>query len=265
MSDVLSCVADERSEIRPAPYHLEQVEICSAEATIDVGRTNVKNIQLAKADTQSRLDSLIEAASKMVSNLNWRVKKLGPQTRQTLQSIYQLHVALEEDPIAGADFFRRNDIEADPRTKYPAQPIIRHLVAKGDPALKAISSHWAGAIAWAKRNDISPDDFVGFIKRTEGGIRGAYDAEVKASLSLPERIKQVDAIEQLKTIYRKRHAPVDIPSSHFLKHADPGMHLAFVKKNPDGTQSMIGILDKDVPWVETAFDKHVSRVVGNQE
>lgn len=230
----------------------------------NVGSANISSGNIEKFRRNMNLNTLFDHAVGDIDALRKAIRQTGPLSLTALVSVYRIHVALQNDVVSREDFLGKLGVKQDPRAKYPAQPLIRHLVTKAAPELRSMTSHWAGAIAWAERNNVDPENFEDFIKGIDGGIRGAYAAEVKATRSPNERKKRADRINRAKTVYFKTVDPVAVLSMSCFQNIGSGMHLAFVKVEKDGSIKLVDRWDKDVSWVESAFDRHVVSATENR-
>ena len=87
---------------------------------------------------------------------------------------------------------------------------------------------------------------------------------MKATRSPNERKKRADRINRAKTVYFKTVDPVAVLSMSCFQNIGSGMHLAFVKVEKDGSIKLVDRWDKDVSWVESAFDRHVVSATENR-
>lgn len=226
----------------------------------------------------NRLMSLFETARSEVdqfeSNLVAAIAGTRHQQLRALSSIYRLHIELGGNPELRKRFADNTGMDDYLRTpgrrpKYPAHAVVRVCVMNPeqtrDRDFQRKVSVWSGAIAWAERNDVPPDQFEGFIENTEGGIEGAYRLEVHAEASKPDREANARVLFEALRRYQSHNQPERLGPLQTLRDATPGKHLLVVEVQDDGSADVLGRLDRDPGRVEALFDEHVLRWNRNSE
>lgn len=211
------------------------------------------------------LDDARAEVAALMTQLAEAIEGTRKQQMAALGAVYRLYLGLREMPDGGAAFYAEHGIVPNPRAKYPAQPLVRHLTANGDRDLRVRTSFWSGAIAWAERNGVQADEFQGFIESTEGGIDGAYRLELKTRQGKVERGERARRLSAALSSYRETFEPEPFRSEQYLEQASPGKHLVIIEVDEEGSASVVGRLDRDPDRVEQDFDEHVLRWMDSQE
>lgn len=210
---------------------------------------------------KAELQSLLERAKTEVftfgDQLAVAIEGTRAQQLSALGSIYRFYVAVSRMSDGGVEFLSERGITPNPRAKYAAQPLVRHLTSGADRDLRVKASFWAGAIAWADRNGVGPEDFQAFIENCEGGIDGAYRMEVAARKGKVERGRVIDRLLEAIKAYRDSEPPEMIPQISHLKGAPAGKHLVIVEVDEGGSASIVALLRRSPDQVERTFDDHV--------
>jgi hypothetical protein len=188
------------------------------------------------------------------------------QQLRALSTIYRLHVELGADPELRKRFAENtgmNEYLQTPgrRPKYPAHAVVRICAMNPertrDRDFQRKVSVWSGAIAWAERNDVAPDQFETFIGNTENGIEGAYRLEARIETSKSEREAAAFELAEALQRYWSYNQPEPLGQLRALADVPPGKHLLVVEVDDDGDAGVVARLDSDAGWLEAVFDDHV--------
>jgi len=204
------------------------------------------------------LDEATSAVDAFASALDTAITKTRLQQYEALSAVFRLFMSLREWPEAQADFYSMHGIVADPRAKYPAQPIVRFITSSTSKNVRVKASFWSGAIAWAERNKIRPDEFVTFIESFEGGIDGAYRAELAAQKGKPDRFATLQRLIEAATAFEKQNPVSILPHLPVMKNAERGKYLLIAEVDDNGNTSIIARLDRSYESVESMYDDHVT-------
>lgn len=206
---------------------------------------------------QSLLESASDAVEAFAQALDQAVTKTRPKQYKALAAIYRLYMTLSEWPEALEDFYAMNGIRADPRSRYQAQPIIKLITSAKTRDVRVKASFWSGAIAWAERNGVAPDAFEAFISACEGGVDGAYRAELAARNGKDDREAEARRLIAAKNAYETENAPARIHELPLLRNAEPGKYLLVAEIDDEGNLSILAKLDRSFEYVESTYDDHI--------
>lgn len=214
----------------------------------NVGRTVHTKLLVDAANAVTAFSSALEQAISRT-----RIKQY-----EALAAIYRLYVTLRDWPEAYADFYAQNGINPDSRSKYPAQPIVRFVTHSATRDVRVKASFWSGAIAWAERQQIKPDDFIEFIKSCQGGIDGAYRAESAARKGKDERSAALTRLIEATDAFISANPAAAIPSLPLMKNLESGKYLLIAEVDDEGNIAILARLDRSFENVESTFDEHVT-------
>lgn len=207
------------------------------------------------------LNPLLDDARAEVAALQTQLAEAIAGTRAqqmaALSAVYRLYLGLREMPDDGAAFYAEHEIVPNPRAKYAAQPVVRHLTANGDRDLRVRTSFWSGAIAWAMRNEVQADEFEAFIESTEGGIDGAYRLELQARQGKTERGEQARLLADATRSFALAFPPEALPATRWLKNAEAGKHILIVEIDDDGSAKIVARVERSLDDAEKMFDEQV--------
>lgn len=176
-----------------------------------------------------------------------------------LSAIYELHNWFLENHDSKITFYHEHDLKLDPRSKYPALPLVKHFIMTGEPCreLQYKTSYWSGAIQWGIIRRVSPKNFERFIRDTKGGVHGAYRMAVRAASGKQPRGDHVDKFVVAHKEYDVIAEPVPVTPSVHTDGLKPGRYMAVIDIDENGVPHLSARLDNSAESTEKAFQDHV--------
>ena len=207
----------------------------------------------------NNFEELLRSARKEVRAYNRSVtvalKPLEPPLYNALAAIYRLCRHLDANPKEREKFLAEHGSHGNAATGY--QPVVRTLMGSCHDVTKGQITKYAGTIAVAAERRVSPEQFVGFVKRN-GGVKGAYNA-----FATP-KVGPLEALAEIK---------IEAAAlQRFLEHDEParfkpirqteghqGYALAVIEVAKDGSFKLYRLLDRDPASVEQALKLEMKR------
>lgn len=180
---------------------------------------------------------------------------------EALSALYSLHCCFLRFPDRREAFFAEKNITVTTQSKYPALPLIKWFIARGEPCpeLQTKSTYWAGAIEAGVLNEIPAPQFTHFIESTPGGVHGAY--KIAASW-LKKRVDPFDEAKAKLRLIKDFHAwntPTPIETTELTRKLNPGLYPSLIQVRSDGTTALVACTDTNPVSGERALDAYLDK------
>ena len=231
-------------------------------ATFD---TIVSNPSIFPADhtkIENKVDRLFCLAQSRINQYAGDIEQalvgLKGQQLDALVSIYELYLALLADPAEQDRLYQEHGIVADNRVRYPAQPLVKHLVKASfhQTHVKNRVTNWSAVIEAAVSSGISVEGFLSFIDES-GGIDAIYRGMVKKSEGKQSMLEHARRLLHAKAAYSGQFPPAPMSSNEFTKGLSQGEHILIVSCDHEGNSEIVARVDTDTGRAGQMFDKQV--------
>lgn len=179
-----------------------------------------------------------------------------------LQAIYSLCVVLDRQPRQREAFLRASNVSPHGNVRNPHQPIVRSLLRECHGDLRSRVTKYAGVVALAAIEGVSPKEFVRFVKHSHGGIAGAYKEFTRRQQVPREQLRRLKERQEVLGRFIETGTNAGYPCTSQMEGRF-GLALAIVDI-AEGQFRVLRLLDHGPEEIERLVEPQARRWMASQ-
>ena len=179
-----------------------------------------------------------------------------------LEAIYSLCVVLDRQPRQREAFLRASNVSPHGNVRNPQQPIVRLLLRECHGDLRSRVTKYAGVVALAAIERVPPKEFIRFVKRSHGGVAGAYREFVRRQKVPREQLRRLKERKEVVDRFIETGTNVGYPCTSQMEGRS-GLALAVVDI-AEGQFRVLRLLDYEPEEIERLVEPQARRWIASQ-